>query len=215
MLEQDVCKTHSGCSEGDFTFHGLLTACVGSHSSSLVRNASLEFLTPDSFRSLAAVWIVVPESLPARLTTHLDSLLSVLASLVPVCYPAYPLLAPLLAGISVYPDPGWSAWWEVHGPLLIRGLWACPWLCASDVPLLEPGLLLTPALTLPAWLALGCSSCSSPWSSTPLGLLASKPQGLRLDFGRIFAAWTFTGDRRLPVHGCVLEITPDFIFMTI
>lgn len=68
------------------------------------------FLTPGAFCSLAAVWVVVPESLPAHWTTHLDSLLSFFSlpsSLVPVC----PLIPPCFPSstISVCPHSGWSA----------------------------------------------------------------------------------------------------------
>lgn len=86
---------HPGWSKYTSSFHDLITACVGFDSSCPKRQSG--FPTPDSFCTLAVACIVVPEIQPAHLTTHLDSLSSFLAPLVPVlpvCYLAYPLLAP-------------------------------------------------------------------------------------------------------------------------
>lgn len=125
LVQQDTYKMHPGWSKYDFTFHRLITACVGLDSSCPKHQSG--FSTPDSFCTLAVVWIVVPEIQPAHLTTHLDSLLSFSASLVPVvpvCYLVYPFLAPLHSKISVCPVSGWSTGCGVHSPLLIWGMWA-------------------------------------------------------------------------------------------
>lgn len=157
------------------------------------------FLTPGAFCSLAAVWVVVPESLPAHWTTHLASLLSFLASLVPVG-PLVPPCSPS-STISVCPHSGRSAWWRVYELLLIWGLWAWPWTSAFWASLLEPGWPLTPPLTLSAWLlALSCPSCSSIASVTEFGLSPPKPQVLRWDCRKIFVAEPFPGNWILPAY---------------